>query len=295
MDTIETSDTHAMRAFRIVAVALAILLLGVGCATREDVQYLDQRLSGLELKQKAKEVDLGKKMSAISAKGQDTEDQIRRQIASLRVDLDALSQQVALLNGKIEENAYGVKKRVQALEDAEKARQTATAQQASTIEAMQAKLMQIEDYLDMEPNAGAPAGPDALKPDAEGKASLTAADIYRLAKHAYDNNSFDVARHGFLTLLKKFPKSDQADNAQFWIGETYYREKDFKRAILEYQKVIENYPKGNKVPAALLKQGFAFYRINDNASAVQIFKELIRRYPKSNEARLAHDRLRHMK
>jgi TolA-binding protein len=58
--------------------------------------------------------------------------------------------------------------------------------------------------------------------------------------------------------LKRFPKSDNADNAQFWIGEIYYRQKWYETAILEYQKVIENYPKGNKVQASLLKQGFAF-------------------------------------
>ena len=40
-------------------------------------------------------------------------------------------------------------------------------------------------------------------------------------------------------MLKRFPQSDQADNAQFWIGETYYRENWYEKAILEYQKVIE--------------------------------------------------------
>ena len=58
-------------------------------------------------------------------------------------------------------------------------------------------------------------------------------------------------------MIQNHPKSSNADNAQFWIGETYYKEKWYEKAILEYQKVIEKYPSGNKAPAALLKTMFA--------------------------------------
>ncbi|MFQ5486070.1 MAG: tetratricopeptide repeat protein, partial [Desulfobacterales bacterium] len=85
------------------------------------------------------------------------------------------------------------------------------------------------------------------------------------------------------------------DNAQFWIGDTYYREKWFEKAILEYQKVIENYPKGNKVPASLLKQGFAFFNIGDKANARLILKELIKKYPQSNETKIAIKKLKEFK
>ena len=91
--------------------------------------------------------------------------------------------------------------------------------------------------------------------------------------------------------MKKFPQSDEADNAQFWIGETYYRENWYEKAILEYQKVIENFPKGNKVPAALLKQGMAFTELGDKENARLIFKELVDRFPRSTEAKIATQKL----
>jgi tol-pal system protein YbgF len=94
--------------------------------------------------------------------------------------------------------------------------------------------------------------------------------------------------------LKRYPKSDNADNAQFWIGEIYYRQKWYETAILEYQKVIENYPKGNKVQASLLKQGFAFFNLEDTANARLILMELVRKYPKSNEAVIAREKLKAM-
>jgi len=83
-----------------------------------------------------------------------------------------------------------------------------------------------------------------------------------------------------------------ADNAQFWIGEIYYNQKWYEKAILEYQKVIENYPNGNKVQSALLKQGFSFFNLGDKANARLIFTELIKKYPKSNEAEIAKKKLK---
>ena len=116
--------------------------------------------------------------------------------------------------------------------------------------------------------------------------------LYDLAKKALDNGKIDAAREGFHTFLKKFPKSKNADNAQFWIGEIFFREKWFEKAILEYQKVIENYPNGNKVPAAYLKQGFAFQNLGEKANARLILKELIAKYPNSKEAEIAKKKIK---
>jgi tol-pal system protein YbgF len=119
--------------------------------------------------------------------------------------------------------------------------------------------------------------------------------MYRQAKQAFDQGNSDAARNKFKELIERYPKSDRADNAQFWIGEIYYREKWYEKAILEYQKVIENYPKGNKVPASLLKQGFAFLNLGDKANSRLILQELMKKYPKTNEAKIAKDKLKGIK
>ena len=116
-----------------------------------------------------------------------------------------------------------------------------------------------------------------------------------MAKQAFDQGDADTAKKKFKELIERYPKSERADNAQFWIGEIYYREKWYEKAILEYQKVIENYPKGNKVPASLLKQGLAFKNLGDKANARLILEELIRKYPKTSEAKIARDKLKNLK
>jgi tol-pal system protein YbgF len=101
----------------------------------------------------------------------------------------------------------------------------------------------------------------------------------------------DAARRDFEKLLTRYPQSELANNAQFWIGESHYRERWFEKAILEYQTVIEKYPDGSKVAAAMLKQGFAFLQLGDEANARLVLGELQRKHPDSSEAKVAAKKL----
>jgi tol-pal system protein YbgF len=125
--------------------------------------------------------------------------------------------------------------------------------------------------------------------------SLSEQALYDQAKQAFDAGELEKARQGFQEFTKRFPDSQNADNAQFWIGEIYYREKWYEKAIVEYQKVVEDYPRGNKIRSAMLKQGYAFLNIGDKANARLILKELIKKYPNTTEAQLATQKLGQIK
>ena len=101
----------------------------------------------------------------------------------------------------------------------------------------------------------------------------------------------DLARESFQTYLKQFPDTEVADNAQYWIGESYYATGDFTSAIAEFNKVIQGYPKGDKVPAAMLKIGLSHSRLKNPTEANKTYRALIQRYPKSPEAGAARERL----
>ncbi len=91
--------------------------------------------------------------------------------------------------------------------------------------------------------------------------------------------------------LKQYPNTEFSDNAQFWIGECYYFEKKYEKAIIEYDKVIKNFPEGNKVPYALLKQGLSFLQLGDKASAKLLLQQVIKDFPNTSQARIARTRL----
>ena len=115
---------------------------------------------------------------------------------------------------------------------------------------------------------------------------------YEKAWRSWEQKKYREAIARFNAFLRKHPKSEYADNAQFWIGASYYALKEFDQAILEFDAVRRKYPSGNKVPAALLKQGFAFAELGDKVDARLILQELIARYPQSIEAVKAKEKVK---
>ncbi len=77
----------------------------------------------------------------------------------------------------------------------------------------------------------------------------------------------------------------------YWIGESYYGEKKYENAILQFQDVIQKYKDHPKVAAALLKQGFAFAMLGDTKNAKVILQRLVDTFPLSDEAKKAKERL----
>lgn len=116
-------------------------------------------------------------------------------------------------------------------------------------------------------------------------------ELYDAGVRYFEKYDYAAARKELGMLVETYPSSSYADDAQYLIAETYYNEKWFEKAILEYQLVIENYPKGDKRPAAYFKQGLAFEKIDDSTNARVRYKELVQLYPDSNEAAIVKDKL----
>lgn len=112
-------------------------------------------------------------------------------------------------------------------------------------------------------------------------------ELYKSALDLIRAGKTKKARDLFKQYLRDYPEGALANNAQFWIGESYYDEKEYEKAILEYDDVIKKYPAGGKVPAAILKQGMAFRKTKDYKTGNAILKKLIKKYPKSEEAKVA--------
>ena len=272
----------------IIGVFLVGLLAVWGCATQSDVNTIDTRLTEMEMR----DIQQRQHREQLKSEFETYSQELRKQSAGLRVALEEMNEDIRILNGRLEEMEYALKQQQQNAADLESRRDEKLNQLTQSVEQNADRLNRMDQYLNLESSKRraavvAPAAP-AKKPSSED-------EVYRSAKQAFDQGDFDAARQGFQEFIKRYPNSKNADNAQFWIGEIYYREKWYEKAILEYQNVIENYPKGNKVPAALLKQGLAFSNIGDTANAKLILQELNRKYPKSNEARVAAEKLKTLK
>jgi tol-pal system protein YbgF len=115
--------------------------------------------------------------------------------------------------------------------------------------------------------------------------------LYRAAYEELRAGRHDAAERGFRDFVKRFPHHDYADNAQYWLGETFYDRKLYDRAAPEFRAVVSRWPTGNKAPDALLKLGFCFLAAGEGQKAKTILREVPATYPHTDAARLAEERL----
>jgi len=278
-----------------------IFVLIGGCAMQEDVALVNNRFVSLKRKvvtenrEAAADRDvLRSEIETCRQTQAQFDEEYRTKHAELHALMKDLRAEIQEVGGRVEESRHEARQILDGLAEW-KAKQTAQSNDlAREAESNLDRIVRLEQYLGLEPSEKLVSSEaEETKPGQEdGGENETPDALYTDAKHKFDQGAYEDARHLFEAFLQQHPKSDKADSARFWIGEIYYRDKWYEKAILEYQRVIEDYPKGNKVPSALLKQGFAFSNLGDADNAKLILKELVRKFPDSNESRIAQKKLK---
>ena len=276
--------------WRAIILTVMVLASAVGCATRRDVTTIDSRVSEIELR----EAEDRRRRDEIAKSREANEQALRQMSASLRAQIDELRDEVRGLRGRLEELDHSLRQKPVSGETGERPREDKLTRLEDANTQLAQRLNRVEEHLRLEPIPAGSKPESKIKPESSAKVP-SEEELYNRAKQAFDQGNTAQARRGFEELIQRYPNSGNADNAQFWIGETFFREKAYEKSILEYQKVIERYPKGNKVPAALLKQGHAFLALGDKVNSRLLFEELVRKFPHSAEAKLASDKLKEIR
>jgi tol-pal system protein YbgF len=280
---------------RPILFATSLVFLLTGCvALQQDMIQMEDRVQALEVSNQQLQERMKTDLDTIGKNRQSSEQNLRSQVAQMNANMASLQEDVRLLTGRVEELEYSINRKTSGNEAAGKKNDERLDEMSLSLSKLDQRLIQLEQYLNVDgrnarPSAGVKSGEEAAAPSASEDSEKT---IYEKARQAYDNGEMDKSRQLFQELIQKYPKSSNADNAQFWIGESYYREKWYERAILEYQNVIEKYPKGNKVPAAMLKQGLALLQIGEKSSARLILQELVNKYPDTSASKIAAKKLK---
>jgi tol-pal system protein YbgF len=117
---------------------------------------------------------------------------------------------------------------------------------------------------------------------------------YQAAFDLLKDGKYNEAIAGFNQFLKTFPTSALADNAQYWLGEAHYVNKQYPDALRDFRTVLEKYPDSRKTPDALLKIGFCNYELKNWAEARSSLTQVVQRFGDTTAARLASQRLAKM-
>ncbi len=187
--------------------------------------------------------------------------------------LDSMSTQVQALSDNLEEVKVRLGKLNQQLADVQ-----------NTLQTIDSKLA----------TAGAPASggtPPGSATSPAGGSQPSADTLYSNGLRDITGGKYDLARQEFLDYLKYYPDTDLASNAQFYLGEISFAQKQYGQAATEYEKVFVNYPKSFKLAPAHLKRGLALLEIGQKVSAVRELREVIRRYPGTDEEKRARAKL----
>ena len=128
---------------------------------------------------------------------------------------------------------------------------------------------------------------------ADPAAAESADQLYERALQTIrDKQEPAAGRELMSTFLGRYPADPRAVNAAYWIGETYYAEQAFDKAVLQFEEVAQKYGDDPKVASALYKQALAFDSLKDRKSGKLVLKRLAERFPLSEEAKKAKEKLK---
>lgn len=86
------------------------------------------------------------------------------------------------------------------------------------------------------------------------------------------------------TFLGEHSASPRADEAIFWLAESFYNLDLLRNAADNYQKIIRNYPASQHREAALYGLGWSEFRMKEFTRSSATFAQLLREYPKTEFA-----------
>lgn len=213
------------------------------------------------------------------------------EVRELRGQLEVQSHTIEQLRQRQRQLYLDIDQRLQKIESAPPAQAAGPSPQPSVPVAPATPASQTAEGAvpmpDPAPAASAAAGTTeaaGVDPFAEQQAYQGAFDLLKAGR-------YEDATGAFQQFIVEYPTGSYADNAQYWLGETYYITRRFAESVQEFQRLVAQHPNSQKLTHALLKIGYAHDELGNRAEAERVLGDLIARYPQSAAAGLARKRL----
>jgi tol-pal system protein YbgF len=152
------------------------------------------------------------------------------------------------------------------------------------------------------PSGAAPSSTGGSPPPTGGGSSPSSASggapsadtLYSNGLRDITGGKYDLAKSEFGDYLRYYGDTDLASNAQFYLGEIAYSQRQYSQAVSEYDKVLTNYPRSFKIAPARLKKGMALIELGQKSPGVKELREVVKRYPGTEEERRARAKLKEL-
>jgi tol-pal system protein YbgF len=193
--------------------------------------------------------------------------------------LQQMQDEIAQLRGMLEEQQNQIRQMQQEsldrYQDLDRRLSSAPAQQPVPSGAVDANATPTPPAASQSSTAAEPADP--------AKEKL----YYDAAFDLIKAKDFDKASQAFSAFLRKYPNSQYAGNAQYWLGEVNLAKGDLQGAGQAFAKVSQAYPQHPKVPDSLYKLADVERRLGNSDKARGLLQQVVAQYPGSSAAQLA--------
>lgn len=262
-----------MKSLRTLMLCAATLVLLAGCIPSQQELAMSRDLEEMKRRLAATERELATQQTDRVGQTRQRLDDLTQQQAKTQADLDNLRLELQSIHGRfadLDQQRNELQEELALVRDDLGLRISALEENPPPVSGNTAPVAQT-------PTAGA-TQPEAIY--------LQAVDAIRKQKN------YAEGRKQLEGFLQKNPDHSLAPNAAYWIGESYAGEKEYEKAILQFEDVIQKYGDHPKAAAAYLKQGLTFDQLGDRQSARAILEKLVKSFPLSGEAGIAKDRLK---
>lgn len=266
---------------------VALVATGACFATQTDVRVLQTDVQNLRAERSRQDSVMQQRFTELMASLQMTNDSVR-----------SLSTRVTRLQGDVRGELFQMNQQLLQIQELTGQSQRRLQELRSSLEARQQEAVPVTPPSTSRDSAGA-AAPGAQPPPVAAPSGPPAGSpgpnqLFQSSLDQMRRGSPASARRGFEELLRLYPTSDLAGEAQFYIGEALAAEGNLAAADTAYGTVVARYSESPRAPTALYKRALLLHQRGNVALARTALNELLRRYPRSDEAQLARDRLRTM-
>lgn len=211
------------------------------------------------------------------------------EVRELRGQLETLSHTVNQLKERQRELYLDVDQRLQRIESAAPAQAAGSSQQPGA--PIEAPATPSETAASSQSEPAPTPTQTAQSQSTGGVDPFAEQQAYQSAFDLLKSGRYEDAAVAFQQFIADFQTGTYADNAQYWLGETFYITRQFDRAVQEFERLVSTHPNSQKLTHALLKIGYAHDELGNTADAERVLGELIERHPQTAAAGLARKRL----
>lgn len=241
---------------------------------------------------------------------------LQQDVAQLRQDLNALTLSVHRGRGDTDTVVGQLDRRTRE-QGAEQSRQLTTlttrvdqlstevSRMAARVDELSQRVERLSRELASRPGPPAPGGAAPGPAAPRGSGGPTPEQAYQAAYLDFSKGNYPLAIAGFREFVRRYPDSQLADQAQYWVGESLFSQarasqasgqadkatRELEQAVQEFRRLALNYPRGDRVPTALYKEALALLELKQPRLAQARLQYLIENFPQSEEAPLAKERL----